>query len=89
MGICQSESHRAPPLATLQLATDGTYQKGYFRQPAGLVWHDCRMRVVTLNFLFKSTPLYGVVLLKINFKPTVCRFKADLWESIAIAYLHS
>ena len=33
------------------------------------------MRVVTLKFLFKSTTLYRVVLLKINFKPTDCRFK--------------
>ena len=31
---------RAPPLATLQLAADETYQNGYFRQPAGLVWHN-------------------------------------------------
>ena len=58
MGICQSESHRAPPLATLQLATDGTYQKGYFRQPAGLVWHNRKIRVVALKFLFKSTTLW-------------------------------
>ena len=36
------------------------------------------MRVVLLKFLFKSTTLYKlyrVVLLKINFKPTDCRFK--------------
>ena len=39
------------------------------------VKHDCKMRVVTLIFLFKMTPLFRVVLLKINFEPTVCRFK--------------
>ena len=64
-----------PPLATLQLAADEIYQNGYFRQPAGLVWHNYKMRVVALKFIFEMTPLCGVVLLKLIFEPTVCRFK--------------
>ena len=33
------------------------------------------MRVVALKFIFEMTPLCGVVLLKLIFEPTVCRFK--------------
>ena len=65
----------APPLATLQLAADETYQNGYFRQPAGLVWLNYKVREVALKLIFEMTPLCGVVLLKLIFEPTVCRFK--------------
>ena len=59
----------------LTTPADETYQNGYFRQPGGLVWHNYTMRVVALRFIFEMTPLYGVVLWKIIFEPTVCRFK--------------
>ena len=65
----------APPLATLQLAADETYQNGYFRQPAGLVWHNYKVREVALKLIFEMTSLYGEVLWKIMFKPTDCQFK--------------
>ena len=65
----------APPLATLQLAADETYQNGYFRQPAGLVLHNYKVREVALKLIFEMTPLYGVVLWKIKFEPTDCAIK--------------
>ena len=40
-----------------------------------MVWHNYKMRVVALKFIFEMTPLCGVVLLKLIFEPTVCRFK--------------
>ena len=52
-----------------------THHNRYFRQPAGLVWHNYKMRVVALKFIFEMTPLYGVVHLKLIFEPTVCRIK--------------
>ena len=66
------EHHLSPPYNSQQMKQ---YQNQYFRQPADLVWHNYKMRVVALKFIFEMTPLYGVVHLKLIFEPTVCRIK--------------
>ena len=47
-----------------------------------MVWHNYKMRVVALKFIFEMTPLYGVVHLKLIFEPTVCRIKHFLLSTV-------
>ena len=73
------EHHLSPPYNSQQ------NQNGYFRQPAGLVWLNYKVREVALKLIFEMTPLYGVVLWKIKFEPTDCAIKHFL--SIMISRL--